>query len=165
MLNFSVTFVITIINIVILFFILRALLFKPLTKFMADRSQRIRVSLDQAEKDKTMAENLLTQYESRLKNAEIEAEEIIKTARVQATEEAALIISGSKAEAVQIIEEARSRTEAERLAAIALFKAEASALVVSTAGRLLRRELAGDEQQRYTVEALKLITDDLKNKD
>ena len=157
MLNFTVTFILTIFNIAVLFFILRATLFKPVTKFMADRARRIQTSIDQAEKDKSLALKLLEQYENRLKDADAEAEGIIRTARERAEDEAERIVSGSKAEAERILETALSRIEAERLAAMTIFKAEAAALVVGAAGRLLRRELVGAEQQRFAAEALEQV--------
>ncbi|MCL1815385.1 MAG: F0F1 ATP synthase subunit B [Treponema sp.] len=163
MLDFSVTFIITIINIVILFFVLRAVLFKPVTKFMAERTQRVKNSIDQAEKDKAMTQKLLEQYEKQLNNADREAEAIINSAREQAEMEAERIIAISKAEAEQIIDTAHSKLDADRRAAMAVFKAEAAALVVSAAGRLLRRELAGGEQQRYAAEALDQIVLDARN--
>lgn len=154
MLDFSVTFVITLINLVILFLILRKLLFKPVTKLMEDRTRRINDSIVQAEKDRQSARQLQEQFESRLGTAETEAEAIIRAAREQAEAETGRITAGAKAEAERIIAAARSRMETERLAAAAVFRAEAAALVVNAAGRLLKRELAGAEQLRYAAEVL-----------
>jgi F-type H+-transporting ATPase subunit b len=157
MLDFSVTFIITIINIAILFLILRAVLFKPVTKFMAERALRIQRSIDQAEEDKVTAKKLLARHEAQLKAAGTEAEGIIRAAQEQAKMEAERILAESRAEAERITAAAQVKLEAERLAAMALFKAEAAALVVNAAGRLIRRELAGAEQQRYAAEVLEQI--------
>ena len=157
MLDFSVTFIITIINIVILTIILRAVLFKPVTKFMAERSRRIQNSIEQAETEKAKAQKLLEQYEKRIESAEKEAEMILRAAQEQADTEAERIISKSRHEAEKISEAERAKLYAERLAAMALFKAEASALVLKAAGAVLGRELQGAEQQRYAAEALERI--------
>ena len=164
MLDFSVTFIITIINITVLFFILRKILFKPVTKFMAERSQRIQTSFDQAEKDKIRAQKLIEQYENRLKNAEAEADEIIRSARDQAEKEAEKIIASGKTEAERIKETAEKKIETEKLAAMALFKTEAASLVLKATGCLLSRELAGTEQQRYAAQILDLIVMDNENR-
>jgi len=163
MLNFSVTFLITILNITVLFLILKAVLFKPLTKFMTERAQRIQSSIDQAEKDKQTAQQILTRYEDRLKAAEAEAAEIIRNAREQAETEAQIILAESRREAERVADTVRAKLETDRLAAMAIFKAEAAALVVRASGRLLRRELAGAEQQRYAAEALEQILTDTGN--
>ena len=57
-----VTFIATFINIGILFVVLRAILFKPVTKFIEDRAKKIQDSIDQAENNKAQAKNTLEQY-------------------------------------------------------------------------------------------------------
>jgi F-type H+-transporting ATPase subunit b len=163
MLDFSVTSIITIINSVLLVLILRAILFKPVTKFMAERAQRIQASIDLAEKEKSHARNLLQQYQEKLKTADTEAEGIMRAAREQAVAEADRILAESKAEAERITETARTKLETDRLAALSLFKTEAAALVVNAAGCLLRRELAGQEQQQYAKEILEQMINDTGN--
>ena len=151
MLDFSVTLIITIINIAVLTFILRAILFKPVTKFMADRAKRVQDSIEQSEKDKIQAKKMLEGYESKLKNAEAEAEHILKNAREEAEIEAADIVARGKAEAERFIAASRSQIEAERQAALARFKVEAAALVVAASGRLVQREFNTDDQRRYAA--------------
>ena len=149
MLDFSVTLIITIINIAILTFILRAILFKPVTKFMADRAKRIQDSIDQSERDKSQAKKLLEEYEARLKDVEAEAELILQNAREEAGNEAAAIIAGGKAEAEGIKAAARIQIEAEKQAAFARFRVEAAALVMAASGRLLQRELSAENHGLY----------------
>ncbi|MDR1374216.1 MAG: F0F1 ATP synthase subunit B [Treponema sp.] len=142
------TFLITLINIGVLFFVLRAVLFKPVTKFMADRTKRIEDGIAQAEKDKHQAKQLLEQYERQLKNAETEGDVIIKAARETARQEADRIIAEAGAAAEAMAAAARKQLEAEQKAAMALFRAEAAALVVGAAGRLLGREINGEDRRR-----------------
>ena len=149
MLDFSVTFIITIINIAILFFILRKVLFKPVTKFMADRTKRIQDSIDHAEIEKVEAKKLYEQYSEKLKNADAEAEAIIMAARKSASLETEHIVAGGRAEALAIVDSARKQIEAEQEAALARFKLEAAALVMAASARLLQREITGDDNRRY----------------
>ena len=149
MLDFSVTFIITIINITILFFILRAVLFKPVTKFMADRAKRVQDSIDQAEKSKALAKAALAQYEAQLKTAETEADAIIRTAREHARQEAEKIIADGRTAAEAALVNARRQLETERQAALAVFRKEAAALVVAASGRLVGREIRGEDNRQY----------------
>ena len=149
MLDFSVTFIITIINIAILFFILRKILFKPVTKIMTERAKRVQNSIDQAEKDKASAQALLREYEGKLKNAEDIADEILKNAREEAAHEAQRIIAEGKAAAADIVTAARNQLDAEHQAALAKFKIEAAALVLAASSRLVSREFSGDDDRRY----------------
>jgi F-type H+-transporting ATPase subunit b len=149
MLDFSVTFGITIFNIIILTLILRKILFKPVTKIMADRAQRVQDSIDQAEKDKADSRGLLEQYQNKLKNADAEAEKIVKTARESAEQEARQIVTEGKAAADAMAEAARRQIDSERKAAFARFKLEAAALVMAATAKLAARDFSGDDNRRY----------------
>ena len=152
MLNPSIaTFLITLINVVLLFVVLRALLFKPVTKFMAERSRKIEESLAGAERETAQARQLLEQYQGQLKKADEEAEAIIKDARENAGREAERIIAEGKDQAERMIAAARDQINSERQAAQSLFKAEAAALVVAAAGRLLMRELNQEDIRRLAA--------------
>jgi F-type H+-transporting ATPase subunit b len=150
MIHFSLfTFLVTILNIGLLFFVLRAVLFKPVTKFMAERSAKIQDAIAQAEKDKNQAKALLEQYENQLKNAEAEAESILKSARENARAEADRIIAGGRETAENFVANARKQIEAEQHAAIAVFRKEAAGLVVAASARLLSRELKAEDSRQY----------------
>jgi F-type H+-transporting ATPase subunit b len=160
MLDFSVTFVITLINIVILFFILRAILFKPVTKFMEARTEKVRSSLEEAEKDRAQAKELLEQYGEKLRQAQDEGTAILRRAEERARLEAERIITEGKAGADKLLADARKQLEAEQRAAMAAFKAEAAALVVAAAGRLLQREFGGEDRRQYAGLLLKELGKD-----
>jgi F-type H+-transporting ATPase subunit b len=149
MLDFNVTFIITLINITILFFILRAILFKPVTKFMAARARRIQDSIEQAAREKAEAKELLAKYEARLKNIEAEAAAVIHEAREKAEREAKRIVDGGREEAAAFLANARKQYETERQAALARFRAEAAALVVAASARLVQRDLAVEDNRKY----------------
>jgi F-type H+-transporting ATPase subunit b len=148
-LDFTVTFGITIINLVILFFILKKILFKPVTKFMEARTAKIQNDIDMAAKDKEQAKLLAGQYEDKLKTAHLEAEAIMKTAQEQAQAQAARIVAESKKEAETLVANARRQIEAEQKASMFLFKAEAARLVIAAASRLLQRDLDSEDSRRF----------------
>jgi F-type H+-transporting ATPase subunit b len=143
------TFFFTFVNIGILFFILRAILFKPVTRFMDERAKKIQDTIDQTEKDKSLAKKLLEQYEGKINKAEAEAESIIKAARENAEAEAARIIADGKAAAEALADNARRQIEAERQAALAKFRTEAVGLVLAASSKLVSREFSSDDDRRY----------------
>jgi F-type H+-transporting ATPase subunit b len=155
MLDFSVTFFFTLVNIGVLFFVLRAVLFKPVTRFMEARSKMIQNNIDQAEKDREQAKILLAQYEEQIRKAGADGEALIQSAREEAEKEAAGIIRSAKEEAERIAASGRVRLETERHAALAQFRAEAAALVLAVSSRLLQRELSGEDSRRAAAQLLK----------
>ncbi|MDR2738317.1 MAG: F0F1 ATP synthase subunit B [Treponema sp.] len=152
------TFLITIINITILFFVLRAVLFKPVTKFMEDRAKKVQDSLDQAEKERLQAKGLLQQYEDQLKRVEDEATEIIRAAKETAKLEADRIIAEAKAQADLLLDKGRKQLEAEQRAAMTVFQADAAALVIGASSRLIQRELNSDDNRRQADMLLRELT-------
>jgi F-type H+-transporting ATPase subunit b len=143
------TFLITLINIGVLFVVMRAILFKPVTKFMEDRTKKIEDAIAQAEKDKNQAKLLLKQYEDQLKNAEAETEEIIRAARESARQQADAILAEGRAASDKLIAGARAQMEAEQQAGFAKFRNEAAALIVAASAKLLARDLNSDDNSRY----------------
>ena len=159
MLDFSVTFIITIINIAVLFFILRAVLFKPVTKFMADRAKRVQDSIDLANFDKAKAKELLAQYEQKLKEAEADAQVILDEALDTAAVQARRLIDESKIEAKHTVDAANRQIEAEKQAAMAKFKLEAAALIVAASEKLAARDFSGEDDRRYANMLLEGLSD------
>jgi F-type H+-transporting ATPase subunit b len=136
-----VTIVVTIINLAILFFILRKLLFKPVTKFIEERREKIQAELEKAAADRDEAKSLRESYEAKLKKAEAEAEALAAKKRSAAEKQAERIIMDAKEQAENIVASARKQIAAERQASFLAFKAEAAALIIAAAGRLLRRDM------------------------
>ena len=160
MLDFSVTLVITIINIIFLCLILRVILWKPVTKFMADRTRRVKDSLEHSERLQNEANALLAQYSAQLKNAETEAMTIITKAREQAEAEAEKIIASGHASARELLVSARKQLKEEQKAAMDAFRQDAAALVVAATGRLVAREANSEDNMQYAALLLKEAEED-----
>jgi F-type H+-transporting ATPase subunit b len=155
MLEFSVTFFFTFLNIGILFLILRLILFKPVTKFMKSRTLKIQNDIAEAEREKTQAKAMRQNYEERLRNIHAEAEAIIRDAREAAQQQAERIIAGGRTEAWNLLMNARKQIETEERAAFAVFQAEAGALVLTATGRLLGREITAEDSLRQAKALLR----------
>jgi F-type H+-transporting ATPase subunit b len=144
-----VTFAATIVNITILCFLLRAILFKPVSKFIAARAKKIQDAIDQAEDDKKKAKEFLAQYEEQLKTANTKADEIIKAANINAAELTERIILDGKKSAEMMIVNARKQIESEREAALVTFKAEAVMLILGASSKLIGRDIRKDDSQHF----------------
>lgn len=153
------TFLVTIVNITVLFFVLRAVLFRPVTRFMEERTKKVQDSLDQAEKERSQARGLLKQYEDQLQRIEEEATEIIRAAKETARAEADRIIAEGKAQSARLLEKGRKQLEAEQKAAMTVFQADAAALVLGASGKLIRRELNSDDNRSQAELLLRELAD------
>ena len=73
----------TIVNLLILFLLLKHFLFKPITQMMESRTAEIENNLKDAEEQKQKAQQLNTQYEEQLQGAQAQAAQIISDAKAQ----------------------------------------------------------------------------------
>ena len=74
------TSIFTLCNLLIVFFVMKKFLFKPVKKMIDDRQKEIDDQYADAEKSKTDAAALKSQYETRLAEANAEKEAILKEA-------------------------------------------------------------------------------------
>jgi F-type H+-transporting ATPase subunit b len=155
MLSFDpITVVITLINLVVLYYVMRKIFYKPVTKFMANRTAKIQDELTRTAKDREAASMLLADYNKKLADAEAEADAKAADILKKAGDKADKIVAEGQAKAQSIIEAARKQTAAEQAAAWLVFRKQASQLVLMAAGKLLRKQLSGDEVQQLAEQAL-----------
>ena len=97
-----------------LFMLMSYLLFNPARKLLKDRQERIANDIDSAKEDKESAAALKAEYESKLKDIDKEAEQILAEARQKALKNEAKIVDEAKAEASRIIKRAQEEAELEK---------------------------------------------------
>lgn len=148
MFNIDFTFLWTLVNLLILFFVLKKFLFGRVGNFMEARSRRIADERAKAGHEHEEMVRLRVQYEEKLANAEAEAAALLKAARDKAEAAGAAIIAEANEASRLMLINAQTRIEAERAAALLAFKAEAAALVVQASGKLLRRSIDAEESRR-----------------
>ena len=85
MLDFQVsTIVFTVINLLVLYFILRKLLFGRVNAVLEQRAARVKETIDSAEASKCQAEELRAEYEDKLTDARQEAAKLVADAQNRA---------------------------------------------------------------------------------
>ena len=89
-------------------------LFNPVRNMMQSRQDRIKSELDTAAADMAQAKALKEEYETKLREINKEAEEILGEARKKALANENKIVSEAKEEAARIIERAGVEAELER---------------------------------------------------
>ena len=119
---------------------------------LEQRTAGIEGKLEQAERDRAEAQQLLEQYRQQLAEAREEAGRIRTEAqgqRAQIVEEAR---AEARAEASRITEAATAQIASERLQAMTELRREVGRLSVELAGRIVGESLEDEARQRRTVE-------------
>jgi F-type H+-transporting ATPase subunit b len=142
---------VSIIQFLILYWLLRRFLWGPVTRTLDDRARRIREGLDLAEASKRERERIKQEVEELLTQARREAAAIAERTTKAAEAAAADLRTQAKAEADRIRE--KGRTDAEHLhdQALAQLRSEVASMVVLAASRILGREIS-PEQHRALIE-------------
>jgi F-type H+-transporting ATPase subunit b len=148
------TFMFQVINLLVVIGVLYLLLYKPLSKVLADREAKIEGSLNDAAAARAKAEEMFTAYQQQLQGASQEAQEILDRANRMAEATRTEIVTRAKEEAGRVLEQTRAEIEDEKSRALAAIRSEAATLAVMAAGKVLERNLTADDQERLAREAL-----------
>ena len=147
--------VLMIIAVFALFLIASHFLFNPVRNMMQGRQDRIKSELDTAAADMAQAKALNEEYETKLREINKEAEEILGEARKKALANENKIVSEAKEEAARIIERAGVEAELERNKAADEVKREMVVLASLMAGKVVNAAIDTTVQDTLIEETLK----------
>ena len=138
----------TLANTVALFLVLKKFLFQPVLKMIADRQQEIDDMYLDANNAKTQAQQMEVEYRQKLENAAQTGERMVKeaVARGQSREEEILRQANAEADAIRA--KAVADIAQEKKKALNDAKNEISDLALAIAGKVVGRELTGEDQSR-----------------
>lgn len=105
---------IQLLNGIILAVALSLILYKPVKRFMQNRTENIQKQINDSDATMAKANELIAEYTSKIKNVDKERLRVIEAARVEANEEKAIILEEARKEAERIKKRSLERIEAER---------------------------------------------------
>ena len=150
MLRLDINLVFTIINLIVLFVLMRIFLFKPVNNIIAKREEAIRKQFDDADAVRKEAENLKTEYEASLAGAKDESARLITEAKEKARGEYDRIVKSADEEVNNKIQKAQETIEEEKQKTMRNMQSEIQELVVAAATKVVGSEVhAGDSSRLY----------------
>jgi F-type H+-transporting ATPase subunit b len=132
----------------ILVFLMYRTVWPSVDKAFKDRRDNIEGKLEQAEREREEAEQLLEQYRRRLRDAEDETQRILEEARSNAERVRRELLAKAEADAGRELDRARQAIRAERDQAIRQLRNEVGTLAVELATRVVGDSLDRDRQLR-----------------
>ena len=146
------------------FFILLFLMYRTVwpgvTKAYQDRRANIEGKLEQAEKDRDEAEELLEKYRERLAAAEDETQRILEEARANAERVRKDLLAKAETDAERQLERARQAIRSERDQAIRQLRTEVGTLAVELATRVVGDSLDRERQLRLVDQYIDQLGED-----
>lgn len=146
--------ILNILNILILFFIVKSLAYKPVKKFLDARKARIEKEQSDANELRAQAEKSMEEYHALMQESESRANEIIRVAEQKARENAEEITAEAKEQAETIKQKAREDAKKTQRRALVEMKDEVTDLAFQISEKILSREVNDQDNKRLAEEFL-----------
>jgi F-type H+-transporting ATPase subunit b len=146
------TVVLTAVNVGIVIFVLKLILFGPLGKILQEREEKIEQSLSKAASAQKEAEELLQKYQAQIGEAKKEAQAIIERANKIGMQTREEIIKEAQEEAQKTLEKAKREIQGEKAKALEHIRNEAAVLAVMAAGKVINKQLDPEQHKSLVQE-------------
>ncbi len=154
--GYAVTVVLTIINVIVAYFIIKFALYKRIIKMIHNRQAALNAELDEAAKAKAEADKVVAESKKTIDDAKSQAAQIIEEARTNAGKASEAVIEKANAEAAKIIERAEDDCARMKRVALENMKDDITDLAVEIAGHVIgdsvpKSELTASAQRHTDV--------------
>lgn len=137
MLRLDMNLVFTIINLLIIYFLMKRFLFKPVKAILAKRQEEIDKQFAEADEAEKMAKELKAKYEESISGAAEEKAQIIADARMKAGTEYDRIVSDAQKQASKIITDAEKNAQLEQDKRMQQAREQIADLVVAATAKVV----------------------------
>jgi F-type H+-transporting ATPase subunit b len=135
-------------------YVLSKVAFPRIQEALDKRANAIRESIEQAEKTRQEADEILQEYRGRLREAREQADEIVARARKTAEAAKSQAADEGREKREELLAAARRDIEAETRRSLERIRKEVADLTVLTTEKVTRKTLTGDDQRKLIDEAL-----------
>jgi F-type H+-transporting ATPase subunit b len=139
----------------VVFVVLAKFVWPTIAKGLDDRNNKIVSEIKAAEDARAAAKAAQAEFEKSLASAREEAANMIKQARADAQRVADELKARNDQELAEKVARANADIEAARKSAVAELQAQSAALATEIAGKILRRQVNDQDNQRLVQESLK----------
>ena len=146
--------ILTLVAFGITFFVLKRYAFGPIQTAIDARREKIRQSIEEADRAREEARKLLYEHRALIGQARREAEEILADARRMGESQRERVREETEAYRQRRLEETRKQIEAETQRALEQIRAEVAELTIVAAGKVTGKVLDRDDHRRLIDEAI-----------
>lgn len=133
---------------------------KPISQGLARRESMIATMISDAEKASQQAASKLKEYEAKIADAALQAQELVNQAKRDAESVAERIKNDAQANATRTLERAKSEIDSAKQAALSELSTKSTDIAFGLARKLIGRELQAGDHQRLINEALGRLPSD-----
>ncbi len=144
----------TLVSFGITFFVLRKLAFGPIQRTIDERRDRIRQAVEDADRARAEARQLLVEHEALIARAKGDAAEILAEARKVGDAQIERVKEESEAERQRRLEEIKRQIDAETKRSLDVIRSEVADLTLEATSRVTGKVLDAEDQRRLIDEAI-----------
>lgn len=152
--------VVSLLNLVILFLIVKKFLYKPIKKTLKDREEKLEEKYTEADERLENAKNTEAELNEKLSEADKAAEQIVSDATVVAERRKAEITREAQAEADNIVRLAHAEAELERKKAQGDIKTQIVDVSLALSEKLIEREIKEEDHHNLIDSFISQIGDE-----
>ncbi len=141
-----------VLNVIILFVVLRLILYKPVMKFIKKREHMFADKVDELDLREKEIVRAKKEYEHMMDEAGNEAASIITNSNEMARDHAREVLDNSKEHARDLVIRAKKEIEAEKVQARMDMKTEIADMAIQIAEKVLEREVSLDDNRKIIDE-------------
>src|SRR4030043_1885302 len=149
----------TLVSFFILLILLKKVAFPPILKGMKKREETIKQQLEEAQKTKREAENLLGDYKRQLAEARSEAQKIINEGKSLGENMRKEIVQKAQEESNQIVKRAQEEIELQKQKAILELQEKIADLSIMAATKIINKSLNTEDNRRLVEEYVSNVGD------
>jgi F-type H+-transporting ATPase subunit b len=138
---------------------LKKVAFPPILKGMKKREETIKQQLEEAQKTKKEAEDLLEGYKRQLAEARSEAQKIINEGKSLGENMRKEIVQKAQAESNQIVKRAQEEIELQKQKAILELQEKIADLSIMAATKIINKSLNTEDNRRLVEEYVSKVGD------
>lgn len=154
MLTLNINLLYTVVNVLLLFLLLRKFLYKPVMNIIEQRQKQVDDAMAAAETSKTEAKTALVAAQDKLRNVDAEAAQRREAYEKQAEKEKEQLLADAQHQADAILAEGKAAAEAERQHKLREADAQTTALARAMCEKLLERNLTQQDDARMLDDLL-----------
>lgn len=150
---------ISLLNLLILFLILKKFLFKPVRKALADRQEQVDSLYGEANRSRTEAAAMKQQYEEKLAAAREEADGLVRTATRNAQQRSDAMLAETTGHLAFMKQKAEEDIAQEKKQMLRDVQGELSQMAVEIASKIVGREINADDHKQLVDDFIRNVGD------
>lgn len=158
MIDINATLVAQIINFLILLALLTKIAYRPILTALEERRAYIEKSLEEAERDRVLADTMKQASEQQILEARIQARSIVDEAIILGEKSKEAILQNAREENARLVKQAQEQIERDYQQAMNRLRAEVAVLAVAAAEKIIEKNLDVEANTRLVRKFIKDFT-------